>query len=342
MRPKRFKAGDVVELRPPAEILATLDDNGRMDGLPFMPEMLASFGKTFRVRARVERACDTISGPGVRRIPDAVILDDLRCDGSFHGGCQAGCRIYWKEAWLRPAVEGAPSDAMGWTDDLDRLAERASRDLVSHDGGKPIYRCQATALPVASVKVQRRESSQSYVMELVSKDVGVRQFLRVLWRTAFEAVGMTLRLIPRGEFMPYDESKRIKQPDEQHAFRPGELVRVRSRDEIARTLGKDGKNRGLWFDREMVPYCGKTARILRKVDRIIDEASGKMIELKSDCYILDGVICNSELSFSRRFCPRGIYPYWRACWLEPVEEAVPLADRNPAAPGEPVGTPIAS
>ena len=38
---------------------------------------------------------------------DTVYLEDLRCDGSGHGGCQAGCRIYWKEAWLR-RVDGEP------------------------------------------------------------------------------------------------------------------------------------------------------------------------------------------------------------------------------------------
>ena len=32
--------GEVVEVRSPEEILATLDENGELDGLPFMPEML--------------------------------------------------------------------------------------------------------------------------------------------------------------------------------------------------------------------------------------------------------------------------------------------------------------
>ena len=36
---------------------------------------------------------------------DTVFLENLRCDGASHGGCQAECRIYWKEAWLR-RVEG--------------------------------------------------------------------------------------------------------------------------------------------------------------------------------------------------------------------------------------------
>ncbi len=96
-----LRRGDVVVLRSPLEILETLDDSGALDGVPFMPEMLAYFGRRFTVSARVERACDTIEKSGARRMPDTVMLDDLRCDGSGHEGCQAGCRLYWREAWVR-------------------------------------------------------------------------------------------------------------------------------------------------------------------------------------------------------------------------------------------------
>jgi hypothetical protein len=99
----RFRSGDLVELRTPSEILATLDEHGCLAGLPFMPEMLRFFGKRFRVLAQAERVCDTHRYDGALRIPDAVLLDEPRCAGVAHGGCQAACRLYWKEAWLRPA-----------------------------------------------------------------------------------------------------------------------------------------------------------------------------------------------------------------------------------------------
>ena len=59
MPARQMKAGELVVLRPPAEILATLDETGATDGMPFMPEMLEYYGKAFRVEARAERACDT-------------------------------------------------------------------------------------------------------------------------------------------------------------------------------------------------------------------------------------------------------------------------------------------
>ena len=47
--PEELRVGDIVEVRSEAEILATLDENGRLESLPFMPEMLALCGRRFRV-----------------------------------------------------------------------------------------------------------------------------------------------------------------------------------------------------------------------------------------------------------------------------------------------------
>src|SRR5579863_2334289 len=109
--PRPLRKGDIVTVRMPEEILATLDERGELEGLPFMPEMVAMCGQTFQVLARAERICDTISGSGgTRSMADTVFLDDLRCDGAGHAGCANGCRIYWKESWLSPA--GADSQAV--------------------------------------------------------------------------------------------------------------------------------------------------------------------------------------------------------------------------------------
>ena len=70
------------------------------------------------------------------------------------------------------------------------------------------------------------------------------------------------------------------------------------------------------FDAEMLKYCGRQARVLRRVEQIIDERSGKMMRFKNPCIILEDVICTSDY---HRLCPRGIYPYWREIWLERVE-----------------------
>jgi len=38
------------------EILATLDKSGRLEGLPFMPQMLKYCGRSFKVRSRTRHA----------------------------------------------------------------------------------------------------------------------------------------------------------------------------------------------------------------------------------------------------------------------------------------------
>ena len=100
-----LRATDWVEVRSKEEILATLDENGRLEGLPFMPQMLQYCGQRFQVFKRAGKTCSEVRGPtGVvyvsRRLRDTVHLEH-RCDGRAYGGCQAGCLIFWKEAWLK-------------------------------------------------------------------------------------------------------------------------------------------------------------------------------------------------------------------------------------------------
>ena len=103
-------------------------------------------------------------------------------------------------------------------------------------------------------------------------------------------------------------------------LRPGDTVEVRSREEIVATLDARGKTRGLWFDPEMVPYCGRQYRVQERVEQIIDERTGEMIRIPSDCLILKGVVCSGDHSPGRWLCPREIYPYWREAWLRRVED----------------------
>ena len=92
-------AGDWVEVRGKDEILKSLDQKGRLEGLPFMPQMFHYCGQRFQVYKRAHKTCDTVSEP-LARLSCAVHLD-LRCDGDAYGGCQAACLIFWKEAWLK-------------------------------------------------------------------------------------------------------------------------------------------------------------------------------------------------------------------------------------------------
>jgi len=314
-----LRAGDEVEVRSADEILATLDPAGSAAGLPFMPEMLKHCGRRFVVSARAERICDTISHSGSMRLPDAVLLEDLRCDGTGHGGCEAECRIFWKEAWLRRVPRGearrsrAP-EGVGLVELEQRLA-RASKASPPEAPGGEAYRCQATELVRASRRV-RLSDPRSYFRVLASGSVAPGRFVRVMGRAivleALSKLGRLPEVHLAGDGSPVDAAPEL-------GLQPGDWVQVRSPEEIQKTLSPHGKNRGLWFDREMLPFCGKTYRVRRRVTHIVDERSGRMLRMKSDCIMLDGAVCSGENSLGRWFCPRGIFPYWRESWLRRVD-----------------------
>ena len=141
--------GALVEVRSASEVLATLDPDGKLDGLPFMPEMLQYCGRRFRVFKSAHKTCDTINKTGARRMDRAVHLENLRCDGAAHGGCQAGCLLFWKEAWLRHIEEPEAARDARWRS--RRRAAPMRRSIGRHDTRAPspddeAFACQATEL----------------------------------------------------------------------------------------------------------------------------------------------------------------------------------------------------
>jgi hypothetical protein len=97
-------------------------------------------------------------------------------------------------------------------------------------------------------------------------------------------------------------------------------VRVKDHRAILETIDDRYMNRGLTFGAEMAPYCGGMFRVHSRVDRIIDEKTGKMIRMKNACIILEGVVCQARYNARMLFCPRATYAYWREIWLERVVE----------------------
>jgi hypothetical protein len=55
------------------------------------------------------------------------------------------------------------------------------------------------------------------------------------------------------------------------SLQAGDLVRVRPAEEIELTLNFWRQSRGCVFMQEMEPYCGTTQRVLKRVERFLDE-----------------------------------------------------------------------
>lgn len=350
MNGRKLIVGDWVEIRSKEEILGTLDKDGRLEGMPFMPEMFAFCGRRFQVQSRAHKACDTVFPVRSRRITNAVHLA-TRCDGAAHGGCQAGCLIFWKEAWLKrvdgpsPVVsKAAPANpSQGGCTEADVM-----RDTQVSGGAADseiTYSCQATRLPYASQDLSPYDFRQ-YIEDYTSGNVGLGQWLRGMIYITYQniinlgiGVGAPLRWFydffqrlwgglpyPRwtGK-IPLDQ----KTPTASLNLQVGEMVRVKSYEEILATCHVDNKNRGMGFDGEMMPFCGGTYRVRSRVTQIINEKTGKMMVMKNPCIILEDVVCQGRYSECRMFCPRAIFPYWREVWLERVPAG---AKAEPAAP----------
>jgi hypothetical protein len=324
MRKEALRRGDLVEVRSAAEILETLDDAGALDGVPFMPEMIGLCGRRFEVDRRAEKVCDTINTTlQSRRLPDTVLLGDERCDGSSHDGCQAECRLLWKEAWLRKVSPGSPvRDARDDDAAVAALRDRTeSNTRRTADDETLRYRCQATEMAAASTPLSNGDP-RPYLRELTSRNVSLGKFLRVMSRAAVWQ--------PAHHFgrLPWPKGPNTKSPkSEPLDLRTGEWVRVKLRKDVEATLTTGGANRGLHFDTEMAAFCGQEMQVRGRVTRIIDEPSGKMLEFGSDCIKLEQAFCSGERSTGRWFCAREIYPYFRECWLERVESPAVAAKK---------------
>ena len=329
--------GDWVEVRSKEEILGTLDTKGRLEGLPFMPQMFQYCGQQFQVLKRAHKTCDWVYTVKSRWLSNGVHLN-LRCDGAAYGGCQVSCLLYWKEAWLKRidqqgnALEDPPvlNNASCTVEDVLSGTHAANED------NEILYTCQGTELPDFTKPISRWNIRQ-YWEDYSSGNVALSSMLKGFiyagfWNVSNAGIGLGRPLrwfYDAFQFLwgPYPRREgKIPQghptPTCNLNLQPGELVRVKSYDEVLATLDKSGKNRGLAFDAEMVPYCGGTYPVKTRMTKFIDEKTRKLVTLKNACILLESVWCQSKYSRCRMFCPRAIYSWWHEIWLERVAESV--------------------
>jgi len=317
---RAFFPRDEVEVRSFEEIRTTLDSQGSLDALPFVPEMAAFCGRCFRVFRRVDKVHDYVTHTGLRRLRDTVLLDGLRCDGRYHGGCQACCHLLWKEAWLKPAE--ARRGALGWPDaavqDTQAPGFAVPADGVPGRGarvdghGQISYACQMTEVVRASSPMSWNDP-RHYLRDLFLGNVRLVPFLVGV---SIEMFNRVQRRFGNGVVYPViATSGRPTSPHEVLDLRPGDCVRVRTKHEIERTLTAGFRNRGLWFDAEMLRFCGGEYRVATRVQVLIEEKTGKLVNLSTPCIILEGVTASGEYL---AFCPQNESILWREIWLERV------------------------
>lgn len=326
---RALRVGDRVAIRPVAEIFATLDEHGARDGLPFMPEMLPFCGQRFAVLKVAHKTCDPTGDSNLRHIGvEGAVHLATRCDGAAHGGCQARCLLYWHPDWLAPAdaaLDRKPAEAPAAGVDVLTRETRAAHSTPE----KVRYRCQATEISRFSKPISSLEPTQ-YVRDLTSGNVGLVDYIRYGIRGAIIATRRTILSKSLREFLKKAlrggggkaETSEIEAVAEAPKLnlQVGELVRVKPAAEILATLDDEGKHQGLTFDPDMALRAGQTFRVSQRVEKLIDEKTGRMLRIRKDSIVLDGVSCMGTHHCNRLFCPRGALQFWREEWLERVTE----------------------
>src|SRR4029077_11673760 len=176
-------------------------EQGCVDGLPFMPEMLRFCGQRVQVRAVAHKTCEVaLQTAKGRRRQATVHLGDLRCDGSAHGGCQAECTLFWRDVWLKPSGDVVPSDLHTGTpksllvcNEEQLLAQTLSR--VDAEGKDPCYSCQATKLYGAPAPLESWWDLhvRQYIFDVVSRNHSLGHVLRVGWLAALRKLARSVQ-----------------------------------------------------------------------------------------------------------------------------------------------------
>jgi hypothetical protein len=303
-RAERLRPGDIVEVRGPDEILQTLNAEGAMGHLPFMPEMLAFHGQRLRVSRRALTVCYYGTGGGGRGFDtdNVVTLDSTRCSGAAHGGCQKSCMVFWREEWLRKVEHHSiPLQA-----DLAEMGKLRRRVTVSTNSAR--YYCQASELLTATHKLSRSERMIRYLNGLRSGNFNVLDMLRglttfLIWKLREKLFGI------------YARGSGTSASTDSLNLQPGEWVEVKPLKSIIKTLDGHGLNRGLFFSPDMRLWCGRKLRVKARLDKMVADGTGQMRHLRNTV-LLEGSTCGcSYMGLGMAGCSRCEFTYWREIWL---------------------------
>lgn len=177
--------------------------------------------------------------------------------------------------------------------------------------------CQVGGLPHAGRALsrvdklgQRVRQSWGFVVRGVTK---VARDPRILVRKAAAAAGS-----------PQPTDCQASMAEGGAPFRPeplglkvGEKVRVKSWEEVRRTLDADERCAGLGWMSLQQQYCGRTFTVARRIERFFDERARRLLKVR-DVVFLDGVHCRppKEGPWSYAGCDRMCFLFWKEAWLE--------------------------
>jgi hypothetical protein len=150
-----------------------------------------------------------------------------------------------------------------------------------------------------------------YIEEIGKKNTWFNEKLQYSirkYRYYKRAIARNLHLVTDGE------NAQIL-PDQ---IQPGDVVRVRSKEGINKTLNRFRNTRGCTFFPEMYRYCGQEYKVLKKVEHFFDEANHKMLKCNG-IFLLENSYCQGTVIYVGE-CNRNCLLFWHVSWLEKVSK----------------------
>ena len=176
-----------------------------------------------------------------------------------------------------------------------------------------LCKCQIHGLPGMSEEKERvvvRGSLRKRLKLLIHRWLSPRQ-KRTIKKYAVQMYDRFLRIVHKHEV-----SQKMPTISVDTSLKAGDLVRVRTKEEIQKTLNLLGELKGCGFMKEMWPYCATTQRILKPVNRFLDERDYQIKKTKG-IFLLEGVMCEGTEFFGP--CDRACFFFWREEWLEKID-----------------------
>lgn len=177
-----------------------------------------------------------------------------------------------------------------------------------------------------NIKIARDHVMKKVTICAYLENTTVPEFVRLFCRSAFylksEGIFPTIRQIVKKSMKICGLGSKTKPknnpavPDETLNLKAGDVVEVKSAEEIRKTLDRNDKTKGLLFMAEMWKFCGKQFVVYKRIDTILIESTGKQRHPKNTV-LLENVHCDGS---DHSNCDSSCFHFWREAWLRKVEK----------------------
>lgn len=295
-----FSVGDRVYVKSKDKILKLLSPDHKKDGCLFMDQMFSFCGQSYQVKKVVYHFFDEHRYKLYKTLMPLYILDDLRCNNvgeSSQPKCNRSCYFLWHEGWIEDVASANPHETKK---KLPNKPCDMAKEKIQPIKGIPF--CQLTNIH----DLAQKNSWFNDILQMCTK----------ILRTGKRTLKFALNRVYR-KLRPHTVTESQKEHISEY-IQEGDIVRVKSRDEISRLLDDRDKYKRLLFIDEMYEFCDKEYKVLKLIDVFYDETQNKMCRSKN-VVILENVTCSGRQRLYRMKCDRNCFFFWHTAWLKKIQ-----------------------